>query len=169
MSGTLISAKEAMKRIDGADERHFVAQLGTGYVSLSKNRQYFRGYSFFTSKFPAKELHELPNDFVARHLVEMSIVTEAVQTSFNARKMNVALFGNNFPHVHWNIIPRYGTDPLPEDAIWSIDREIVESVHPSDEDLSSIRDQLKLGIRRLANRHEIEVSFECEPRPGMPS
>ncbi|MDE5446998.1 hypothetical protein GWG65_37895 [Bradyrhizobium sp. CSA207] len=86
MSETLISAKEAMLRIDGADERHFVAELGTGYVSLSRDRQYFRRDSFFASKFLAKELHELPDDFAACHLVKMSIVTEAVQVSFNAKK-----------------------------------------------------------------------------------
>ncbi|QPF90791.1 HIT family protein [Bradyrhizobium commune] len=162
MSETVISIKDALNRVDRADERHFVAELNTGYLTLSKNRQYFRGYCFFTCKLPAQELHELPNDFAARHLVEMSIVAEAVQSSFNAKKMNVAFFGNSWKHVHWNIIPRYGTDPLPEDAIWSIDREIVESVHPTDEDLLSIRDQLRSGLKNIADRHGIDFSFEHE-------
>lgn len=152
-----------MSRIDGGDERHFVAELSTGYLLLSKSRQYFRGYSFFSSKLPARELHELPPDFTARHLVEMALVTEAVQTSFGAKKMNVAFFGNSFAHVHWNIVPRYGSDPLPEGAIWSIDFKIVEGTHPSDEELSDIRQQLRAGLKRVAERDGVELLFDYEP------
>ncbi|QRM32370.1 HIT family protein [Microvirga sp. VF16] len=153
------SRQELLQSIDGADEGHFVAELETGYLSLSRNRQYFKGYCFFAAKCKARELHDMPMDIRARHLVEMAMVTEAVQLAFNAKKMNVAFFGNSFAHVHWNIVPRYGTDPLPEDSIWTIDRALIESHFLSEEELSNVKATLRAALSKLSERDQIPVSF----------
>ncbi|WP_162950273.1 hypothetical protein [Rhizobium jaguaris] len=63
-----------------------MAELETGYLWLSRNRQYFRGYCFFAAKQRARELHEMPEELRSRHLLEMSLVTEAVQLAFNPKK-----------------------------------------------------------------------------------
>ncbi|WP_108522372.1 HIT family protein [Bradyrhizobium algeriense] len=111
------SKREVLQAVDGDDGRYFVAELPTGYLTLSRRRQYFRGYCFFSCKVVARELHDLPVDLRTQHLLEMTVITEAVQRAFHPRKMNVAYFGNALAQIYWNIIPRYGTDPLPKDAI----------------------------------------------------
>lgn len=162
MNSDLIAKGDLLHAVDGADRRHFVAELSTGYLSLSRHRQYFRGYCFFSCNINVREVHDLPVDVRLRHLLEMTIVTQAVQQAFNAKKMNVACFGNALPLVHWNIVPRYGNDPLPEDAIWSIDRAVIESVEPSDAELASLRTTLQEVLLPLAKRHDVPVSFDWD-------
>lgn len=148
-----------MSRIDEADAKYYVGELETGFVSLSSKRQYFRGYCFFSSKLAVNELHLMPADFRRKHLFEMTVVTEAVQNAFGAKKMNVAYLGNSLPQVHWNIIPRYGTDPLPHDAIWSIDRSLIESVVLPDEEREQVKRAVTAELRRLAELNDIVAAF----------
>ena len=161
MLGETMTALELMEKIDSSDARYYVGELETGYVSLSSRRQYFRGYSFFTSKLAVSELHLMPIEFRQKHLIEMTIVAEAVQNAFRAKKMNVAYLGNSFPHVHWNIIPRYGTDPLPKDAIWSIDRELIESVALPDDELMGVKRALAAELARLASSYGISAKLSA--------
>ncbi|AYG61703.1 hypothetical protein CCGE525_22715 (plasmid) [Rhizobium jaguaris] len=73
--------------------------------------------------------------------------------------MNVAFFGNLWAHVHWNIIPRYGNDPLPEDSIWTLDRNLIESHFLSDEELAIVRTELRNTLSQLCRRDGIDVIF----------
>ncbi|MGZ9722693.1 HIT family protein [Rhizobium miluonense] len=159
MPEKVYSLKECMKHVDEADMRHFVAELETGYLWLSRNRQYFRGYCFFAAKRQARELHEMPSDVRNRHLIEMSLVTEAVQLACNPKKMNVAFFGNLWAHVHWNIIPRYGNDPLPEDSIWTLDRKLIESYFLSNVELEQLAADIQKALTSLAKRDRIEIKL----------
>lgn len=159
MSLKIHSRAEAMQHVDEADDRHFVAELETGYLWLSRNRQYFRGYCFFAARQQARELHEMPADLRSRHLMELSLVTEAVQMACNPKKMNVAFFGNLWAHVHWNVIPRYGNDPLPEDSIWTLDRQLIESHFLTAEDLELLRIGLRETLSELCKRDKVAVSF----------
>jgi diadenosine tetraphosphate (Ap4A) HIT family hydrolase len=159
MSSDQRTVFELMAKIDEAGEKYFVGEFETGYISLSSKRQYFKGYCFFTSKLAVNELHFMPPDFRQKHLFEMTIVAEAVQNAFGASKMNVAYLGNSLPHVHWNIIPRYGTDPLPRDAIWSIDRQLIESVVLDDDELQSVKRTLVRELQRQAALNGIGAKF----------
>ncbi|TCT10503.1 diadenosine tetraphosphate (Ap4A) HIT family hydrolase [Natranaerovirga pectinivora] len=109
-------------RISINEQKYFIAELETGYVFLSSKWQYFKGYTFFLSKIHVSELHLMPIEFRKKFLFEMTIVSEAVQNAFKAVKINCESLGNSCSHVHWHIIPRYENDPLPEKAIWNIDR-----------------------------------------------
>ncbi|NTE66142.1 HIT family protein [Agrobacterium tumefaciens] len=153
------SRAEILRLIDDSDERHFVAELEAGIVTLSRNRQYFKGYCFFSAKRKARELHDLPIDIRTKHLLEMAMVTEAVQLAFGAKKMNVAFFGNAFAHVHWNIVPRYGTDPLPEDSIWTLDRQMIESHFLSEEEFAGVKAKLRDVLAKLAEHDQMSISF----------
>ncbi|MGX5806259.1 HIT family protein, partial [Bradyrhizobium sp. Arg314] len=159
MVDEIYSRQEILRSIDNADERQFIAELQTGIVSLSRNRQYFKGYCFFSAKRKARELHDLPIDIRSKHLLEMAMVAEAVQTAFGAKKMNVAFFGNSFAHVHWNIIPRYGIDPLPKDSIWTLDRKLIESHFLSEQELSEVKFTLRDILSKLGERDQMSVSF----------
>lgn len=101
----------------------------------------------------------MPVEFRKKYLFEMTIVSEAVQNAFKAVKMNSESLGNSCSHVHWHIIPRYNNDPLPEKAIWNIDRAIIESVALDDDELSNMQEILTEEIKRLAMQYQINATF----------
>tara|TARA_B110000093_G_C12742449_1_gene314983 strand:- start:29 stop:454 length:426 start_codon:yes stop_codon:yes gene_type:complete len=46
-------------------------------------------------------------------------VEEIVASAMKPLKINLASLGNQVPHLHWHIIPRYEDDPYFPDSIWS--------------------------------------------------
>ena len=158
-NGTDCYVCDWLSKIHGSEERYFVAELETGYFFISKKWQYFYGYSFFISKTCVKELHQMPVDFRRSFLFEMTVVSEAVQNVLGAEKMNCESLGNSCPHVHWHIIPRYGNDPYPDKAIWSIDRDIIDSRELSDNELVDLKTRFVAEMKRLAEKYSIKVMF----------
>jgi diadenosine tetraphosphate (Ap4A) HIT family hydrolase len=65
-----------------------------------------------------QELHELTPSVQAAHLAEVVRAGSAVNQAFAPRKLNYARYGNNEPHVHWHILPRYADDPDRERNPW---------------------------------------------------
>jgi len=128
----------------------FVAELKTGYVVMSWY-QYFEGYTIFVLKNHSAELHELKSDLKDEFLCEMSLVAEAVYRAFKPKRLNYAKLGNSDPHLHWHIIPRYGTDPKPERNIWAISKRVWQSDkhRPTLEKLNSLRKKLREEIEIL--------------------
>lgn len=101
----------------------------------------------------------MPIEFRKKFLFEMTIVSEAVQNAFKAVKINCESLGNSCSHVHWHIIPRYKNDPLPEKAIWNIDRNIIESVTLTDDELLIMQEILTVEIKRLVMQYQIKATF----------
>jgi diadenosine tetraphosphate (Ap4A) HIT family hydrolase len=135
--------------------RHFVAELDTGYV-VCGDFQFFRGYMLFLCKTHAPELHELPRETRDRFLIEMSLVAESAFHGFHPRKLNYECLGNMEPHLHWHIFPRYSNDPSPQTPSWSIDKSIRydERYRPSDSELTSIKEIL---LGELTKRDDIRI------------
>jgi len=102
---------------------YFIKELKSGYVVLC-DYQYFYGYTIFLSKIHTDELFKLNQNEKSLFLQEMSLVAEAVYKAFNPQKMNYELLGNSDSHLHWHLIPRYKTDPKPENPIWAINPKI---------------------------------------------
>lgn len=148
-----------ISRIDGNEKKYFIAELESGYVFLSSKWQYFKGYTFFVSKICVSELHFMPLDFRKIFLYEMTVVSEAVQNAFNAIKINCESLGNSCSHAHWHIIPRYGTDPYPDKAIWNIERSIIESVVLDDDELMKMQKALINELRDLSTKYKINANF----------
>ena len=46
-------------------------------------------------------------------------VEEIVASAMKPLKINLASLGNQVPHLHWHIVPRYEDDPYFPDSIWS--------------------------------------------------
>src|SRR5689334_25018789 len=46
-------------------------------------------------------------------------VEEAVRETMRADKMNLASLGNQTPHVHWHVIPRFRDDRHFPDPVWA--------------------------------------------------
>ncbi|QDR79338.1 HIT family protein [Sporomusa termitida] len=106
------------------------------------------------------ELHLIPKEFRQTFLLEMTIVSEAVYNVFKAEKINCESLGNSCSHVHWHIIPRYGTDPCPDKAIWNIERTILDSVILSDNELLQIQQILVAEMKELSIKYQIKAVFK---------
>lgn len=111
----------------------FVKELETGIVVLGWN-QHFYGYNIFMCKKHATELYQLEDEFIAKFMEEMVIVSKAVATAFECDKMNYECLGNGDTHLHWHLFPRvkgdlgeYGNDGkgpvwwLPQGIMWNKD------------------------------------------------
>jgi diadenosine tetraphosphate (Ap4A) HIT family hydrolase len=80
--------------------------------------QYYHGYCILVARQHAAELHHLPlND--RRDLVDdLCTLAAAVEATFRPRKLNYELLGNQVPHLHWHLFPRYEADPHHLQAAW---------------------------------------------------
>ncbi len=55
-----------------------------------------------------------------RHIMDVVWVVEQAQRDvLMPHKVNLAAFGNQVPHLHWHIIPRWTTDSHYPDSYWS--------------------------------------------------
>jgi diadenosine tetraphosphate (Ap4A) HIT family hydrolase len=138
-----------------------IARTITGYVTLLST-QYYPGHSVFVSRTHVAELHEL-GDLRSVHLDEMGRVSEAVWRAFQPRKLNTAALGNQSPHLHWSIIPRYVGDPAPTKSPWE-DQEFWAALY------AGTREDRKVEIERfealLAELRACGVTLEREWSPS---
>ena len=74
------------------------------------DHQFFRGYSLLLLKVHLRELHDLPPSVQPAFYHELMLATEAIVRCFKPDKLNHLALGNQEPHVHWHIMPRYAND-----------------------------------------------------------
>lgn len=134
---------------DGTN-KHFVAELETGYVVLG-DHQYFEGYTLFLCKEHKNELHELDSEFRRTFLFEMSQVSEAVYTAFHPDKLNYELLGNGIGHMHWHIFPRRMTEPNYRQPVWLTPKDILyaQDTKPNDELLEQLKSRLLVELQKI--------------------
>lgn len=86
-----------------------------------------------------REVFELSADDQAQLLRESAWVSQQLQTSFAATKINVANLGNVVAQLHWHVIARFEDDPAWPGPVWG--------KHPakpySDESLATYRQRLQ--------------------------
>jgi diadenosine tetraphosphate (Ap4A) HIT family hydrolase len=71
----------------------------------------------------AAELNHLPEAERRAFLEEMCVLAGALEDCFRPRKLNYELLGNQVPHLHWHLFPRYEHDPVKLKPVWlAIDR-----------------------------------------------
>lgn len=107
----------SIERIEAAEDELAIARLTTGYVKLHRT-QHFRGYTLFIAKQCVREVFDMPRDARRAHLYEMSELAHALQRAFEPAKLNYEALGNEVPHLHWHLFPRYETDPHPRGPVW---------------------------------------------------
>jgi diadenosine tetraphosphate (Ap4A) HIT family hydrolase len=88
---------------------HSVAVLGAW--------QQYSGYCVLVARAHATELSQL-GEARAAYLEEMSQLAAAIEACFRPLKLNYELLGNQVPHLHWHIFPRYVTDPDRRRPVW---------------------------------------------------
>jgi diadenosine tetraphosphate (Ap4A) HIT family hydrolase len=79
--------------------------------------QLYTGYCVLVAREHATELSQL-GPTRAAHLEEMAVLAAAIEACFRPLKMNYELLGNQVPHLHWHLFPRYIIDPDRRRAVW---------------------------------------------------
>jgi diadenosine tetraphosphate (Ap4A) HIT family hydrolase len=129
---------------------HSVAFLGAW--------QFYRGYCLLASRQHARELWELDSGIRQAFFEEMTCLAQAIHTALAPHKLNYELLGNQTPHLHRHIFPRYEDDPARLEPVWL-------TIEAARNDLG--RRQKLEGIR--AERPEIagRLRATLEKRLGM--
>jgi diadenosine tetraphosphate (Ap4A) HIT family hydrolase len=85
--------------------------------------QYYHGYCLLVSRTHAAELNHLPDDQRLAYLNDLCRLAKAVEDCFGPHKLNYELLGNQVPHLHWHLFPRYHDDPDRRQPVWlALDR-----------------------------------------------
>ncbi len=101
-----------------ADSDLRIIELPNSYVILNRD-QYFPGYTLLFTKHHATELFHLDREVRTALMEEVSLVAQALYTTFTPAKINYELLGNMVPHIHWHIVPRFASEPLWPRPIWA--------------------------------------------------
>ena len=92
-------------------------------VALLGRWQYYHGYCLLISRRHATELAQLGDDERRGYLDEMCLLARAIADCFTPVKLNYELLGNQVPHLHWHLFPRYRDDPDMLRPVWlALDR-----------------------------------------------
>jgi diadenosine tetraphosphate (Ap4A) HIT family hydrolase len=89
---------------------HSVAFLGTW--------QAYQGYCVLVARRHATELSHLGDRERVAYLDEMCQLARAIEITFQPRKLNHELLGNQVPHLHWHLFPRSSSDPDRLKPVW---------------------------------------------------
>jgi diadenosine tetraphosphate (Ap4A) HIT family hydrolase len=82
---------------------HSVAFLGSW--------QYYHGYCVLVARHHNSELFQLEESERHAFLDEMCLLAQVLSDVFRPLKLNYELLGNQVPHLHWHLFPRYADDP----------------------------------------------------------
>lgn len=105
---------------DDADLR--IIELPHSYAILNRD-QYFPGYTLLFTKTHVTELFHLDRSVRAALMEEVSLVAQALYTTFTPDKINYELLGNMVSHIHWHIVPRFSSERLWPRPIWAEQHE----------------------------------------------
>ncbi len=78
-----------------------------------------------------KEMTDLPPDERAHLMQSVFVVEDALRELMQPDKVNLAALGNQVPHLHWHIIPRFADDAHFPDPVWAVARRAGRA-HPVD-------------------------------------
>lgn len=67
-----------------------------------------------------RDLHDLPADRQGEAMKEIGRASSALQSLFDAAKINVAALGNQVPQLHIHVIARRHDDPAWPKPVWGV-------------------------------------------------
>ena len=124
---------------------HFIADLGLSMAYLHDD-QFFPGWTVVVFKRHATELFHLAPTERIQMMEEVSRFAKVLAETFDAKKMNYGLLGNQMPHIHWHLIPRLSSDPAPFEPVWRVPHDRITL---STEDVLSTIARMKYQLRRM--------------------
>jgi len=87
-------------------------------IALLGPWQYYLGYCILVARRHASELNQLLESERIAYFNEMCLLAKAIEAAFQPRKLNYELLGNQVPHLHWHLFPRYDHDPDALKPVW---------------------------------------------------
>jgi len=125
----------------------FVAELPRSWLILG-DAQFYRGYCVLLAKRHASEPFLMPRGEVHELLDELLAVGKALSAVVKPLKLNYECLGNQEPHVHWHVFPRYREDPQRLAPVW-LRPESERKVPLQDSDRRALIAALRTEIIRL--------------------
>lgn len=101
-----------LARLEVPGERTIVANLPSGHVVL-RNDADFRGYCMLILRRHRVEIFDLSEAERREFIEDASRLARVIQECCGPAKLNYAMLGNEAPHLHLHVIPRY-----PDDGWW---------------------------------------------------
>lgn len=86
-----------------------VAELPSGKVHLQNDADY-RGYCILICRRHVVEIYELSEAERRNWIEDIARISKAVTEVCEPSKLNLAMLGNQSPHLHCHVIPRYPSD-----------------------------------------------------------
>ena len=80
-------------------------------VLVVGDHQFHKGYCLLLLKEHVRELHELEPAAYLALSQELMTAGRALVETFGPWKMNYSCYGNQDPHIHWHLFPRYESEP----------------------------------------------------------
>jgi diadenosine tetraphosphate (Ap4A) HIT family hydrolase len=87
-------------------------------VALLGPWQYYKGHCILVARRHATELNQLSPNVRHAYFEEMCCLARAIEDAFHPLKLNYELLGNQVPHLHWHLFPRYAEDPGRLQPVW---------------------------------------------------
>ena len=87
-----------------------IHEFSNSYLVVG-DHQFYSGYAVLFFKNHAREMHDLSEPIRSAFFNELMSAGKAVAAAFRPWKVNYASLGNQDPHLHWHIFPRYESDP----------------------------------------------------------
>lgn len=80
-----------------------------------------------------REMTDLANDERDRLMRVVFAVEDVLRGLLTPHKINLASLGNQVPHLHWHVIPRFADDAHFPDPVWAARRRegVVHAVDPA--------------------------------------
>jgi diadenosine tetraphosphate (Ap4A) HIT family hydrolase len=79
----------------------------------------YPGYCRVIWNAHVREMSDIPPDARDHLMTVVYAVEQALRAWLHPDKINLAALGNQMPHLHWHVIPRFADDPHFPDSIWS--------------------------------------------------
>jgi len=127
-----------------------IAELPRSWLILG-DAQFYKGYCVMLAKRHATEMHLLPRGEAHELLDELMAAGRAIAAVTHPLKLNYECLGNQEPHVHWHVFPRYAEDVQRLAPVW------LRAEH-----------ERKVSLEDLARRELIE-GIRAELRRLMPA
>src|SRR5215469_7124832 len=126
----------------------WVAELPRSWLILG-DAQFYRGYCVLLAKRHVSEMHLMPRGEAHEVLDELIAIGRTIERLLSPLKLNYECLGNQEPHVHWHVFPRYAVDPMRLAPVWQrpeVERKALLEHGARSELIAAIRSEL---IRRL--------------------
>jgi diadenosine tetraphosphate (Ap4A) HIT family hydrolase len=121
--------------------------------------QHYHGYCVLVSRRHATELSGLSDAERRAYLDEMCLLAKAIEADFRPHKLNYELLGNQVPHLHWHLFPRYADDPDRLRPVWLAldaaerDADVRRRLEAGPEDRPATAARLRRSLHALGAPH----------------